>query len=128
MTDELTRGQTEHQDAVDTAIEAMLEDILPKGLHVDWDMPHISEIRDFIEDHFNMTEAQRFRFYPWVANKDEASECDNCGLRFLNEELRPVKDLHERVEPGCPMPAGECPDCGALAYPVDADGRSEEGT
>lgn len=47
---------------------------------------------------------------------DEAGkyECQNCGIRLDEDELNPVKDISERVAPGEPIPAGECPDCGAL--------------
>lgn len=46
------------------------------------------------------------------------SECDNCGKVWEDSEVSPISDLWERVEPGGIMPAGECPECGALAYPV----------
>lgn len=42
--------------------------------------------------------------------------CDNCGWVGMGEHLGPVHDIHERVEPGEICPAGECPECGALAY------------
>jgi hypothetical protein len=41
--------------------------------------------------------------------------CQNCD--FATEDggdLLPIQDLHMRVEPGEPIPAGECPECGAL--------------
>lgn len=47
--------------------------------------------------------------------------CDNCGEEWYDSQLVPAKSLSERVDPGGPMPSGECPDCGALCYPVDAD-------
>jgi len=43
--------------------------------------------------------------------------CDNCGVEWDLEDLQPIKDLHQRVDPGGVMPSGECPDCGALCYP-----------
>jgi len=46
-------------------------------------------------------------------------ECDNCGLVIPADKLLPIADLHERVEAGCPVPSGECPNCGALCYPVE---------
>ena len=49
-------------------------------------------------------------------------ECDNCGEEWVLAELAEAKDLSERVDPGGEMPSGECPDCGALCYPVDEEG------
>lgn len=48
--------------------------------------------------------------------------CDNCdaGYRKL-DELRPVRDLEQRVAPGEPRPVGECPACGAVVHPVAED-------
>ena len=45
-------------------------------------------------------------------------ECDNCGEIFDSEDqlIQPVPDLEMRVDPGGPMPAGECDQCGALVY------------
>lgn len=43
-------------------------------------------------------------------------ECDNCLWTGHTDELRPIQDLAERVTPGGIVPAGECPECGALAY------------
>lgn len=45
------------------------------------------------------------------------TECDNCGaIRSQHALVWPIPDVCERVLPGGTMPAGECPDCGALAY------------
>ena len=46
------------------------------------------------------------------------SECQNCGAIVNDEDLKPIKDLMQRVEPGEPMPSGECPECGALCQPI----------
>lgn len=43
-------------------------------------------------------------------------ECDNCGKRWREDKLNAPRDLWERLTPGCPVPAGECPSCGCLAY------------
>lgn len=53
------------------------------------------------------------------------SACQNCDWRGPDEELREVKDLHERVAPGEPMPSGECPRCLCLCQPTDDDGRTK---
>lgn len=46
--------------------------------------------------------------------------CDNCGKAWREDQLRRVfpdiPDLLQRIEPGGTVPAGECPDCGALVY------------
>jgi len=49
-------------------------------------------------------------------------ECGNCGKVWDEEELTRVfpdiPDLTERIAPGEPVPAGECPECGALVHVV----------
>jgi hypothetical protein len=50
--------------------------------------------------------------------------CNNCGRKYAREtELRHVfpdiPDLLVRLDPGGTVPAGECPECGALVYPED---------
>lgn len=42
--------------------------------------------------------------------------CQNCESRWAEEELNEVKDLAERVAPGELVPAGECPECGAVCH------------
>jgi hypothetical protein len=44
--------------------------------------------------------------------------CVACGWAGAAWSLRPIHDLLERVCPGEEVPAGECPDCGAFAYPA----------
>lgn len=51
----------------------------------------------------------------------EWHECDNCLEEWTTDDLLPVKDLAQRVDPGGRMPAGECPDCGCLCYPLEDD-------
>lgn len=46
-------------------------------------------------------------------------KCDNCGLISAEDQLDMVRDYHERVDAGGVAPSGECPDCGALCYPVE---------
>ena len=45
-------------------------------------------------------------------------ECDNCGKEFSWKNLKPIRDLTGRLDAGGIVPTGECPDCGALCYPV----------
>lgn len=51
--------------------------------------------------------------------------CDNCWALFkgagrLARVFPDIPDLLERIGPGGIVPAGECPDCGALVYPLNA--------
>lgn len=47
--------------------------------------------------------------------------CDNCGFTCHESKLIwPIPHLNERVEAGGVVPAGECPECGALSYLVGA--------
>ena len=48
--------------------------------------------------------------------KEDRAECDGCGRSFFWESLDPTCDLHQRVAPGEPLPAGQCPACGALCH------------
>lgn len=63
----------------------------------------------------------------------ERYECQNCGRRWGLEELNPVEDVLERVAPGEPMPAGECPGnscvgavCHKAEMPSDLEEKNEE--
>jgi len=45
--------------------------------------------------------------------------CQNCSWAGAEEKMKNVgniPDIFERVKPGEPMPAGECPECGALCH------------
>jgi hypothetical protein len=49
-------------------------------------------------------------------------ECFNCGWKGSEDDLNEIKDFHQRVEPGdTAVPAGECPECGCLAYLKEGD-------
>jgi len=56
-----------------------------------------------------------------VANND-LHRCENCGAVHAQPDLKVVEDYSMRVEPGNPAPSGECPDCGALCYPLEEQG------
>lgn len=63
---------------------------------------------------------------PWYVARVPApeqadNECDDCGKRWPDSKLREVDKLFERVDPGGVMPSGECPECGALCYPIETD-------
>lgn len=42
--------------------------------------------------------------------------CDNCGHECVANELGMIVDIQERLTPGETVPAGQCPECGALSY------------
>lgn len=44
------------------------------------------------------------------------AECGNCGQIWDETDLAEIKDYFQRVEAGGEVPAGECPECGALCY------------
>lgn len=52
---------------------------------------------------------------PW-----DKARCDNCGTVWDADDLKPVRDIWSRVEPGDTFPAGECPEenCRALCFPI----------
>jgi len=45
-----------------------------------------------------------------------AVECDNCGWTGIGSRLNMISDIEQRLDAGGIIPAGQCPDCGALAY------------
>lgn len=47
------------------------------------------------------------------------SRCDDCGHLWSDSELVEPRHLSQRLDPGGVVPSGECPDCGALCYPLD---------
>ena len=51
---------------------------------------------------------------------DIPCQCDNCSWEGMSDEVVEVADLTERVAAGEIMPAGECPECGALAHYEDS--------
>lgn len=51
-------------------------------------------------------------------------ECDSCGWTGTEEQLGCVMadmdNIFERLDPGCVVPSGDCPECQACCYPLDA--------
>ena len=58
-------------------------------------------------------------------NDDPSVACDNCEWVGRDSELSEIKSFSLRVEDGGEVPAGECPDCGSLAYLDYGKGGSE---
>jgi predicted RNA-binding Zn-ribbon protein involved in translation (DUF1610 family) len=53
-------------------------------------------------------------------------QCDNCGWAGAQGDLDRISDYAERTAPGfMEMPAGQCPECGCLAYFEDEDTREQ---
>lgn len=48
------------------------------------------------------------------------ARCADCQRVTPLDELREVKNLAQRLEPGDTVPDGECPHCGAMAFAIDA--------
>jgi uncharacterized Zn finger protein (UPF0148 family) len=58
----------------------------------------------------------------WIdAEPDVPCQCENCDWTGTASELKPIADLEQRVAAGEIMPAGECPECGALAHYKDEE-------
>ena len=55
------------------------------------------------------------------APRERPVACANCEWSGRESQLREISDFWGRVDVGGEMPAGECPECQALAYLVDED-------
>lgn len=53
-----------------------------------------------------------------VLAREPQVACANCEWCGRVEDLKPARDLAQRLDPGGEVPAGECPKCGCLAYIV----------
>lgn len=47
--------------------------------------------------------------------------CAGCNGRWSADRLVPITDAGRRLTPNAPVPAGQCEDCGALAYVEHTD-------
>ncbi len=56
-------------------------------------------------------------------NPEDEVDCSNCNWTGLAPQLNEINDIAARVIPGEPVPAGECPDCGALAHLIGTTPR-----
>lgn len=45
--------------------------------------------------------------------------CANCDWQGDVDQVKPIQDITQRIDPGGTVPAGECPECGALCYLAD---------
>lgn len=58
-------------------------------------------------------------------------KCDDCGWQGdanhdLEDGIAGIEDIWDRLEPGTETPAGECPKCHALVYPVHSPCQRHE--
>jgi hypothetical protein len=64
-----------------------------------------------------------------LADLGRPCQCLNCMWNGGETELNPIKDFHSRVEAGdTTVPAGECPECGCLAYLKDDETEQKHNT
>lgn len=49
---------------------------------------------------------------------DRLCRCAKCEAEWQESQLAAPHRLWERLDPGSEVPAGECPECGSLAYLV----------
>ena len=54
----------------------------------------------------------------------ELFECGNCGYQADHENLPEAQDLYDRVDVGGIFTDVECPECGALCFPVEPEPES----
>ena len=80
--------------------------------------PYGHEQRYVLRNRDNQIESQWREDELELADEDRAVKCDNCDWKGTETECNEAKDLSERLDPGCEVPAGECPECGCLAYLV----------
>ena len=99
---------------------ALLLDLIDEWPEFEDDAPiDGADLTDYIRDIrpriFDVLQAAGIKTIPEVG-------CDNCGWKggiFEMTSVYPdIPHLYERVSPGEPMPAGECPKCRALAHPL----------
>lgn len=60
----------------------------------------------------------------WPVLDDPKCECADCDWTGPQSELNELVDVLERVGAGEAMPAGECPECGAVAHLADAQAKA----
>ena len=58
---------------------------------------------------------------------DADCRCEHCGNRYSGRDMDPINEPETRVISGKPVPAGQCPNCGALAYVVTETGETLRG-
>jgi hypothetical protein len=52
----------------------------------------------------------------YIQDAEGPCSCANCDWKGDAEKLDMITDIQERITAGGVVPAGQCPECGALAY------------
>jgi hypothetical protein len=80
--------------------------------------PKPEDPQEMADAYFELMEGRDefFSYGPYEVETDPQTGCGNCGWAGRQSQLKPIQDIFERVAPGEIMPAGECPECGALAH------------
>lgn len=88
-------------------------------------------VADMLCDVMHLLDRMPERYGTWEQNLSRAqghyqaeigpreAQCQNCDWVGAKEALGEIVGLHMRVSAGEPMPAGECPACGALAHLIN---------
>lgn len=53
-------------------------------------------------------------------------QCQNCEKRGPRSQFQQATNLLERIAPGEPFTDSQCPNCGALAHPVEPDATTSD--
>jgi hypothetical protein len=70
---------------------------------------------DTIQDLFqNQMDADGY----FTTIEGQKHKCDNCYKIWGDDGIDIVVDMELRVDAGCEVPSGQCPDCGCLCYLV----------
>lgn len=76
------------------------------------------EIEPFISNDGSLTEDLIDKARDTTLAKHGLCRCDDCQKIWSESDLQPVIHPARRIDVGGPIPDGECPACGALAYKV----------
>lgn len=52
----------------------------------------------------------------WIEDAEGPCHCDNCDWEGDASDLEMISDIEQRIGAGGIVPAGQCPECNALAY------------
>lgn len=64
----------------------------------------------------------------WIENVDDDAPCScgDCAWTGPASDLDMISDIQERLTPNDPVPAGQCPECGDLAYLDEDDAQPDD--
>jgi len=92
--------------------------------------PTEAQLQGLLEEDFESDKEERLETFGPFEDSDidchddlpattELARCASCAWVDEQHLLLDIKDIRQRVAPGEPMPAGECPRCGALAHLIE---------